>query len=112
MQCGLVGYGALDEGGAVALVAEAQSVKPGRPSGIEVAFDTDLVPSEVVMVTGRCFAHDAPSGVARLDGSLSPSAGPSYVSQQDEPELRAIRWLDRKVEADVMRGHRYVCRLM
>src|SRR5664280_2555996 len=79
MQCGLVGYGATDDGGAVALVGGGQSVKPGRPSGVEVPLDADLVPSEVVMMPGRCFAHGAPSAVARLDGSLSPSAGPSYA---------------------------------
>ena len=37
MQRGLVGYRAMDDGGAVALVGEAQSVKPGGPPGIEVA---------------------------------------------------------------------------
>jgi hypothetical protein len=36
MRGGLVGYKAIDDRGAVALVGEVQSVKPGGPSGIEV----------------------------------------------------------------------------
>ena len=80
----------MDDGGAVPLVGEAQSVKPGGPSGIEVPVEADLVTSGLVTLASGCvgFAHDAPSAAACLDESLSPGAGPSYVSQQDEPELR------------------------
>ena len=45
MQCGLVGYRAIDDGGAVALVGEAQSVKPGGPSGFEAPLEADFVSS-------------------------------------------------------------------
>ena len=51
MQCGLVGDGAMDDRGAVALVAEAQAVKPGGPSAIEVPLEADLVASGLVTVT-------------------------------------------------------------
>ena len=40
----------MDEGGAVALVAEAQSVEPSGPSRGEVSFETDLVPSNLVPI--------------------------------------------------------------
>jgi hypothetical protein len=36
VQRGLVGYRAADDGGAVVLIGEDQSVKPGGPPGIEV----------------------------------------------------------------------------
>jgi hypothetical protein len=36
MQRSLVGYRAMDDGRAVAVVGEAQPVKPGGPSGIEM----------------------------------------------------------------------------
>jgi hypothetical protein len=69
VQGGLVGYGAMDESGAIAFAGEAQSVEPGGPSGIEVPLEADFVPSRVVMAAGRYFAHGAPSAVACLDGS-------------------------------------------
>ena len=47
MQRGLVGYRAVDDGGAVALVGEAQSVEPGGPSGIEMPLEADFVPSRL-----------------------------------------------------------------
>src|SRR5919199_6603413 len=43
MQCGLVDHRALNKGGAITLVGEAQPVEPGGPSGIEVPLDSDLV---------------------------------------------------------------------
>src|ERR1035441_8804775 len=69
MERGLVGYGAMDEGGAVAVVGEGQPVEPGGPPGVEVPLEAYLVPSGVVMAAGRCLAHGAPLAVARLAGS-------------------------------------------
>jgi hypothetical protein len=57
MQRGLVGYRAMDDGGAVAFVGETQSVKPGSPSRIEVPPEADFVPVWAVMRAGRYFAH-------------------------------------------------------
>ena len=45
MEGGLVGYGATDDGGAVAVVGDGQPVEPGRPAGTEVALESDLVPA-------------------------------------------------------------------
>jgi hypothetical protein len=44
MQRGLVDDRTTDDGGAVAGVGEAQSVKPGRPPGIEAPPEADFVP--------------------------------------------------------------------
>ena len=48
MKSGLVDDKTMDEGGAVALVGEAQSVEPSGPSRSEVPFETDFVPSNLV----------------------------------------------------------------
>ncbi len=48
MKSGLVDDKAVDEGGAVALVGEAQAVEPSGPSRSEVPFETDFVPSNLV----------------------------------------------------------------
>ena len=45
----LVGYLAMDDGGAVAAVGDGQPVEPGRPTGIEVPLEADLVPSGIVL---------------------------------------------------------------
>ena len=50
---GLVGDGAIDDGGAVAVVSEGEPVEPGGPPGIEVPLEADLVPSRAVIVAGR-----------------------------------------------------------
>ena len=50
VQRGLVGDRAVDDGGAVALVAEAQAVEPGSPAGIEVPLEADLVASGLVAI--------------------------------------------------------------
>ena len=47
MKSCLVDDKAMDEGGAVALVGEAQSVEPSGPSRSEVPFETDFVPSNL-----------------------------------------------------------------
>src|SRR6476660_4216730 len=67
MERGLVGNVPPDDGDALALVAEAQAVKPGRPSAIEVPLEADLVATVLVPVAvGACrSAH------------LLPSAGPA-----------------------------------
>jgi hypothetical protein len=48
MESGLVDDKTMDEGGAVALVAEAQSVEPSGPSRREVPVETDFVPPHLV----------------------------------------------------------------
>jgi hypothetical protein len=65
MERGLVGNRAPKDGRPVALVAEAQPVKPGGPSGLEAPPEPDLVPSGLLRVVSRCvcFAHGAPSFV-------------------------------------------------
>src|SRR5437773_3635924 len=50
---GLVGYGATDDGAAVAVVGEGQPVEPGGPPGVQVPLEADLVPSRVVIAVGR-----------------------------------------------------------
>ena len=57
MECCLVGNKARDDGGAVALVGQAKSVKPGGPSKIEVPLDADFVSSGLAMIADRCLAH-------------------------------------------------------
>ena len=54
MQRGLVDDRAADNGCAVALSAEAQSVEPGGPSGLEVTLQADLVVSRLVTSARRC----------------------------------------------------------
>src|SRR6478752_5374403 len=67
MERRLIGYAATDDGDALALVAEAQAVKPGSPSAIQVSLEADLVAAVLVTVTVDAFrsAH------------LLPSAGPA-----------------------------------
>jgi hypothetical protein len=50
MKSGLVNDKTMNEGGAVALVGEAQSVEPSGPSRIEVPFETDFVPYRLVPI--------------------------------------------------------------
>jgi hypothetical protein len=45
IQRGLVDHRALDEGGAVVLVGDGQSVEPAGPSGIQVPLEADFVRS-------------------------------------------------------------------
>ena len=48
MQCGLVDHRALNKGGAITLVGEAQVVEPAGPAAVQVSLDSDLVgPSSV-----------------------------------------------------------------
>jgi hypothetical protein len=93
MQGGLVGYEAGNDGRAVDLVAEAQSVKPGGPSRVEVSLETDFIPSGLVMTAGRYLVHGPPS--ASRTGLISASAS-------------AFVGLDRKVEGDVVSGHHHM----
>ena len=51
MERSLVGYRAMDDGRAVAVVGEAQPVEPGGPSGIEMPLEADLVTSGLVAIT-------------------------------------------------------------
>ena len=48
VQSGLVDDEAGDDGGAVAVVGQAQPVEPGGPAGIEVPLEADFVPSGLV----------------------------------------------------------------
>jgi hypothetical protein len=48
MKSGLVDDKTMDEGGAVALVGEAQSVEPSSPSRIEVPVETNFVPFNLI----------------------------------------------------------------
>ena len=50
MEGRLVDHEAAEDGGAVALVAEAESVEPGCPTVIEVPFEADLIASGVVAI--------------------------------------------------------------
>jgi len=52
MKSGLVDEKTMDEGGAVALVGEAQSVEPSGPSRSEVPIETDFVPSNLAPLAG------------------------------------------------------------
>ena len=54
MQRGLVDHRAANDGCAVALVGEAQSVEPGGPSGLEVSLEADFVLSELATSVRRC----------------------------------------------------------
>ena len=58
MECCLVGNKARDDGGAVALMGQTKSVKPGGPSRIEVPLEADFVPSGLALIAGRYLAHD------------------------------------------------------
>src|SRR6266516_3337975 len=69
---GLVGYRAMDDGGAVAAMGNGQPVEPRGPPGAEVPLEADLIPSGAVMAAGRYLAHGAPLAVARL--ARSPPA--------------------------------------
>src|SRR6266487_4112857 len=75
---GLVGYRAMDDGGAVAAMGNGQPVEPRGPPGAEVPLEADLIPSGAVMAVGRYLAHGAPcccppgwisAGVANVPGS-------------------------------------------
>jgi hypothetical protein len=70
MERRLIEYAATDDGDALALVAEAQAVKPGSPSAIQVSLEANLVAAVLVPVAvGACrSAH------------LLPSAGPAIRS--------------------------------
>src|SRR5688572_20398697 len=76
MQRSLVRDRAMDDGGAVAVVGEAQPVKPGGPSGIEVPLEADFVTSGLMAIVSRsaCFAHRAPLRVSV--GSTPPLTSP------------------------------------
>src|SRR2546427_8401499 len=56
----LVGYWAMDDGGAVAAVGNGQPVEPGGPPAVEVPLEADLVLSGAVIAAGRYLAHGAP----------------------------------------------------
>jgi hypothetical protein len=58
MECCLVGNKARDDGGAVALMGQTKSVKPGGLSRIEVSLEADFVPSGLALISGCCLAHD------------------------------------------------------
>ncbi len=53
MEGGLVDHGAADDGGAVVLVGDVQSVEPGRPPGAEMSLDADLVLLGAAVISRR-----------------------------------------------------------
>src|SRR5690348_1400965 len=57
MERGLVGYGAMDDGGAVAVAGDGQPVEPGGPPGIEVPLEADLAPSRAELMAVGCVVH-------------------------------------------------------
>ena len=61
VQRGLVDDRAVEDGGAVGLVAEAQPVEPGGPAVVEVAREADLVLPRLVPAACRCLGvvHEA-----------------------------------------------------
>src|ERR1044071_4660872 len=69
VECGLVGYRAMDDGGAVAAVGNGQPVEPGSPPAVEVPLEADLVLSGAVIAAGRYLAHGASLAAARRAGS-------------------------------------------
>jgi hypothetical protein len=68
MERGLVGDRAAKDGRPVALVGEAQPVKPGGPSGLKAPLEPNLVPSGRLRIVSRCvwFAHGAPSFIGAI----------------------------------------------
>ena len=68
VQRGLVDHRAMEDGGAVALVGEAQPVKPGGSASIEVPLEADCVTSGLVTVVNGyvSFTHGAPSCVGLI----------------------------------------------
>src|SRR3954468_2216049 len=67
MERRLIGYAATDDGDALALMAEAQPVKPGSPSAIQVSLEANLVAAVLVTVTVD----------ACRSAHVLPSAGPA-----------------------------------
>jgi hypothetical protein len=57
VQGSLIGYRAMDDGGAIAPVGETQPVKPGGPSGIEVPLEADLVSPALLSIGVVRSAH-------------------------------------------------------
>src|SRR5690348_525429 len=68
----LVGYRAVDDGGAVATAGKAHAVEPGSPPAVEVALEADLIAPRATVVVGRYLAHGAPFAGVRLAGSPPP----------------------------------------
>src|SRR4029078_9652345 len=68
MERRLIGYGATDDGDALALVTEGQAVKPGSPSAIQVSLEANLVAAVLVTVTVYACrsAHLLPSAVPAI----------------------------------------------
>jgi hypothetical protein len=65
MERRLIGYAATDDGDALALVAEAQAVKPGSPSAIQVSLDANLVATPRRSPSVRFVSLICPSPVLR-----------------------------------------------
>ena len=74
VKCGLVGYGAMDDGGAIAVVSDGQPVEPGGPPGIEMPLEADLVPSRAVIMAGRYFVHGS-KATSGCGETASPHVG-------------------------------------
>src|SRR5919106_1614453 len=95
VQGGLVGDGALEDGGAVVGVGEVEVVEPGRPAVVEPALDADLVPVAVLLV--RCAAH-GPQGRNGADERASSqvmSAVMNFFAETSRGDRPAGSWGQR-----------------
>src|SRR5688500_18290057 len=74
----LVGHGAVNDGGAIAHLGEAQSLERGSPSGIEVPLDAELVtPRLIALVTPPAlFTHRTPFRVHLIALERRPGVHP------------------------------------
>ena len=81
MQRGLIDDRAAQDGCPVAILGETHSVKPGRPSSIQMPFEADFVLSGFVTIARRCvcFAHCAPFACRPTKSDLGRYCGPSLV---------------------------------
>ena len=96
MQCGLVGDRAMDDGGAVAVVREAQAVEPGGPSGIEMSLEAGS-------------RSDRPRGDRRRRLFFRVIRSFRLVtSQWVPPALRSVAGVNTKLGADVVSGHHHL----
>ena len=80
MQRSLVGYRAMDDGGAVGCVDEAQPVERGGPSGIEVPPEADLVTSGLMAIGVGSSAHLLLSAGVAIRAGVNPKLGADVVS--------------------------------
>ena len=84
MERRLIGYAATDDGDALALVAEAQAVKPGSPSAIEVSLEAESRSGRPRDGHGRCVSFRSSAPFRRscdLSAGVVPSIGADVGSE-------------------------------